>query len=260
MGCAAGGEAIDMTALRSQGVRRWHRRQRMIRSWRLQTIFAIASFGLITFSFVFTNQGLTPFMTSLDDVTTITNLAQTRARHGMHLAHLLSSHMTNLRPYLDLNITKLCPNYDETILETQFSLSITAREILYAAKEMNHFVGKDLDPFLHGIDQVAETCGSIDSAITTAKENDWAIRLFLTSANIINLFLIFGVVLTRNKINSEFYQDILGGLFVPAFAATMVIAVLVLCLVSAIGMINAGTFRLCVSDTSEAILELILCS
>ena len=123
VGCAAGGEPIHITELRERGVRRWQRRQRMIRSWRVQNIFAISAFGLITFSFVFVNHGLTPFMLSLEDVTTVTNLAQTRTRHGMHLAHLLSSHMHNLRPFLDLNITRLCPHYDQTILETQFSLS-----------------------------------------------------------------------------------------------------------------------------------------
>lgn len=242
VGCAAGGETIHMTALRENGVRRWQRRQRMIRSWRIQNIFAISAFGLIAFSFVFVNQGLTPFLHSLDDVTTVTNVAQTRTRHGMHLAHLLSSHMHNLRPYLDLNITKLCPNYDQTILETQFSLSVTAKEIVHAAKEMDYFLVNDMDPFLHGLDAVAAACGSIDSAITTAKKNDWMIRLFLTSVNIINMFLIAGVFLTRNKIKSDLYQDVLGGICLPAFVTTMIFAIMVLCLVSAVGMVNAGRF------------------
>jgi len=240
VGCAAGGELVDVKALREQGVRRWERRARIIRSLRVRNIFLICSIGLIAFSFVFANQGLTPFIDSLEDVLTVSSLTQTRVQHGIHLAHLLSTHVKSIRPYLDLNITKLCPSYEQTILESQFSLAITAEEVVSTGKEMEYFFEKDMDSFLNGIGKVADTCESVDEAVLKVKENEWIFLVFLIATNAINIFFILGVVLTQNKINWDFYQSLLGGIFVPAFAATMVIAVVVLCMVAVGGMINAG--------------------
>ena len=242
MGWAAGGEVIDVVLLRDKSVRRWQRWQRITRSVRIQNLFAIFSVGLICFSFVFGNQGLGPFITSLDDVSAAVGQIQSRTRHGMHLAHLLSSHMVSLRPFLDFNISKVCPNHAETILESEFSLDTTSTEIISAGKQLDYFMENDLDPFLQGVDQVAETCKTVDSAISSARDNDWIIRLFLVAVNVINIFFIFGVMLTRNKINFPFYQDVLGIFFVPAFSATLVFAVAAMCLIAVTSMINAGMF------------------
>ena len=242
VGCAAGGEIVDVKALRENGVRRWDRRTRIIRSWRVQYMFGICSLGLITFSFVFANQGLTPFFASLEDIATVTSLAQTRVQHGMHLAHLLSSQVELIRPFLDFNITTLCPKYEQTILESDFSLSVTADEIVSATKEMDYFFENDMDSFLNGMGQVADTCKSVDKAVVKIKENEWVFPVFLIAVNVINIFLILGVVLTQNKIKWDFYQSLLGGIFIPAFAATMVITVVVLCIVAVGGIINAGKF------------------
>lgn len=244
VGCAAGGEAIDIPVLREKGVRRWQRRKRIERSWRIQVMFAIASFGLITFSFVFVNHGLTPFVESLQDVTTTTNIVRTRLLEGMHLTHLVSSHMASLQPYVDLDVKSLCPNYEETILASEYSLAVTSDEIRNALQQMLYFVDEDAFPLLSGIDHVAGAFSSVASHITTVEENDWLLRLTLVIVNIVNIFMFFGVVLTRNKINSYFYQSVLGAMFVPAFSVAIIFVVIVLCILAVIAMVNAGTFSL----------------
>lgn len=235
---------INVSALREMGVRRWQRRNRIARSWRIQSIFAIASFGLITFSFVFVNHGLTPFMESLDSVALTTSIVHTRLLQGTHLTHLLSTHMALLQPYVELDVKNLCPNYEESesILDTEFSLAVTGDEIRNALRQMDSFVQKDLGPLLNGIDKVADACSSLGSAIIEVQESDWMVRLTLVTVNFINIFLFVGVVLTRNKIFSRFYQGVLGSLLVPAFSFAVIVVVAILCIITVTALVNAGEF------------------
>ena len=240
VGCAAGGEPLDVKLLRDIGFRRWQRRRIIQRSWRLQSVFVTCSIAVIALSFVFANRGLTPYMESLDDVNTISSLVQTRTRHSLHLGHLLSTHMAALRPFLDFNISSLCPNYEQTFLETEFSLSSTSTEIAYAADQLNYFFDADLETFLVGFDQIADTCKSVDEIVAKAQSNDWIVRLVLASLNVINVFLLLGVVLTRNKIRSTFYQDVLAYVFLPVFVVVIIFVVAMVCMAAANGMVIAG--------------------
>jgi hypothetical protein len=241
-GCAAGGEVVNIAVLRSEGVRRWQRRARILRSWRLQSVFGLASFCLITFSFVFVNQGLTPLVDSLAEITTATGLLRSHSRQGMHLAHLLGSHMALLRPFLDLQVEQVCPNYADSILASELGLAVANGEITLAVNELDTFLQVDIDPLLDGVDQVADACTEVDLAVAKAEENDWMIRLFLMTVNVINIFLFIGVVLTRNRVISDFYQSVVSVVCLPFFSLTTACATIVLVVTAVLAMANAGTY------------------
>jgi hypothetical protein len=241
-GCAAGGEVVNIAVLRSEGVPRWQRRARILRSWRLQSVFGLASFCLITFSFVFVNQGLTPLVDSLAEITTATGLLRSHSRQGMHLAHLLGSHMALLRPFLDLQVEQVCPNYADSILDSELGLAVANGEINLAVHEMDTFLQVDIDPLLDGVDQVADACTEVDLAVAKAEENDWTIRLFLMTVNVVNIFLFFGVVLTRNRVISDFYQRVVSVVCLPLFSLTTACATIVLVVTAVLAMANAGTY------------------
>jgi hypothetical protein len=244
VGCAAGGEVVDVGALRQAKVSRAERKRRIVRAWRLQSVFLVATLLLPTFSFLLVNRGLTPFVASLEGLVDLNDQVDAKAYRGIEIADSMTSLYRDLKTIPIVDIQSFCPNANainaDDILEGlgMYALSETIQSGLAT---VDSFVTKYLTDIRPGLVQVTDTTRMIDRGIDSVYDSDWFLKLFLMALNIVNGFFIFGVFLSKISVVYSAFQAMLTYLLIPLFCLLLLGSIAATCAAISMSLTNAGT-------------------
>ena len=246
VGCAAGGEVVDVGALRQAKVSRAERKRRIVRAWRLQSVFLVASLLLPTFSFLLVNRGLTPFVASLEGLVDVIDQVDARAFRGIEIADSITAHYRDLRAIPIIDIQSFCPNanaIDVNAIDLLDGLGMYAlSETIESMATVDSFVMTYLTDIRPGLVQVTDNTRMLDRGIDTVYDSDWFLKLFLVALNVVNGFFIFGVFLSKISVVYSAFQAMLKYLLIPLFCLLLLGSVAATCAAISMSLTNAGTY------------------
>jgi hypothetical protein len=258
VGWAAGGKVLDIIAMRQKfKIRRWERFRIVQRSWRIQNLFMLCALGVTSFTFVVINQGLNPFLESLHDAVILNDDVESQAYRGIQIAESLERiHREELSQYANLHVQDICPEYvtAEDMYHEGFKLDDAAQSVVNGIQMVETMLQGSVHQVIHGLYQITNITKDLDDFVETTYQYDWIVKFFMAAINIINLILLCGVILTKNKINNYGFQVIVSHVFIPAFALTLVGTVIATCAVVVAGIVNAGACRYCCALESVLLL------
>ena len=252
-GCAGGGKTVDVAALRKARVPRHIRRRQIIRSWRVQWTFLIASVGIPIMTLLMARNGLKPLIHSLDEVESINDEVEDVAFRGIVIADSLMMEREKLQQNFtrhNLDMEDVCPtlsqaqsqiiNNQSSILAVLPPVDTVAQYIQVGLKEVGIFIDQHAPQAQVSLNNAASVTHRINHSIEWSYANDWILKFFLLSINVINGFLLFGVFLSKQDIVSHKYQRYLSYGLVPMFVLLLVCSLLFACAFGVASMLNAG--------------------
>jgi hypothetical protein len=248
VGCAAGGELVDVGALRQAKVSRAERKRRIVRAWRLQSMFLLASLLLPTFSFLLVNRGLTPFVASLDGLVDVNDQVDSKAFRGIELADSMTTLYRDLKAIPIVDIQSFCPNGNaidtnaDDLLDGlgMYELSETIQSGLAT---VDSFLMNYLTDIRPGLVQVTDATRMLDRGIESVYDSDWFLKLFLVALNVVNGFFIFGVFLSKISVVYTAFQAMLQYLLLPLFCLLLLGSIAATCAAISMSLANAGTYE-----------------
>ena len=258
-GCAGGGKTVDVAALRKSRVPRHIRRRQIIRSWRVQWTFLVASVGIPIMTLLMARNGLKPLIHSLDEVESINDEVEDIAFRGLVIADSLVRERKKLQQNFtrrNLDMEDVCPNLSQTqsqnnnnnnnnnqstILAVLPPVNTVTQYVQVGLEEVGIFIDQHAPQAQVSLNNAASVTHRINHSIEWSYANDWILKFFLLTINVINGFLIFGVFLSKQDIVSHKYQRYLSYGLVPLFALLLVCSMLFACAFGIASMLNAGT-------------------
>jgi hypothetical protein len=250
VGCAAGGGILDVAQLRKDKLPRAKRKRRILRAWRVQWAFLLASILIPITTLVMTRNGLTPFITSLDEVGGISDEVKAVALRGMGIAKSLQSARADLpnstgaeQPH---DVETICPSSAQALSNVSMMASppvaMIAKYIEAGLDEVKAFTyyANDARVTLARFVHLSE---KLSAFVSYVYANDWALKLFLLTINVVNVFLLVGVFLSQQDIVAYSYQRYLSFFILPVFILLMVVSAIVACAFGMATMFNAGSFH-----------------
>ena len=291
VGCAAGGEVVDIKRLKKvDGLHKFERQTRILRNWRVQSACLGACLAIVPLSVLMLESGLDPFLESLEGIQSINDEVDSRAYRAIQIISQLQESNAALdqlkrnSTFLikTLEMKEFCPNFDPTaILNYDYNLTEGnntdgAFDASEAMVDLNAVLG--IDPaavrgtILSGIEQanafksyntksaaetlyqVTEFTSAVDSGIDYVHSHDWIIRLGVVILDVVVGFLVVAVVLTKQSIDFPAYQSMTAWVLLPIFCSALAVAVVVTLVFVSMATANAGEF-FCLEFVSVAPLS-----
>jgi hypothetical protein len=266
VGCAAGGEIIDVRQLKKvQHLPKKDRKQRILRNWRAQTACLLACLGLLPVSMVMLQLGLTPFIASLYDIREINDEVDSRAYRGIEIIAQLQETLGNLQTIQSsgifndhLSLQKICPNHARAARSGGNSTNSDLNALLHAltaTSNKNVTAGiKSAESLLQSYDlesvagtlyQVTNATDSVDDGINSLYSNYWILKLLIVIMDLVVIFIIVGILFTKDNTDFPAYQRFAALFLLPIFCLALVATVTGTCISVSMAMVNAGTWNRC---------------
>jgi hypothetical protein len=235
-------------ALRQAKVSRAERKRRIVRAWRLQSVFLLASLLLPTFSFLLVNRGLTPFVASLEGLVDVNDQLDAKAFRGIEIADSMTALYRDLKEIPIVDIQSFCPNAnaidaDANDLLDGLGMYALTETIQSGMATVDSFVMKYLTDIRPGLVQVTDATRMVDRGIESVYDSDWFLKLFLVALNVVNGFFIFGVFLSKISVVYSAFQAMLKYLLLPLFCLLLLGSVAVTCAAISMSLTNAGKYE-----------------
>jgi len=248
-GWSAGGDTVDVGALRKARVPRMERRRRIIRSWRIQWIFLMASIGIPITTLIMTRNGLKPLISSLDEVESINDEVESVSYQGLGIAESLLEEQDRLLVNFtqqDLSMENMCPGipkFQQSQNHSKFMFAVpmdtVVQYIQAGLSEVNTFVDNHAPQAHNGLTNAVGVAEQVDLTIEWSFANDWALKFFLLTINVVNGFLVFGIFLSKQDIILYKYQRLLSFAIIPGFGLLLICSMLITCAFGIASMLNA---------------------
>ena len=248
VGCAAGGEVLDMVELSKAGVSRKERRRRILRSWRLQTTFCIVGVFIPTVSMMMMEYGWKALHMGWTDVREVVNDAEALAFRGWNVVGSLHSVKDQLfqnalmKEVVEGNdelFVDWCPNA-ATSTEAMQALRDVVDSLQLNAKGLVRILEEHVPDKSNGFTVLMEATQDLDDSITWFFDHDWLLKLFLMILNVLNFLMVLACyVLSKNDIIHPPSQAYLSFLVVPLFSSTVVILLAILATSGIATLMNA---------------------
>lgn len=214
VGVFAGGKVVDVAHWRKMKIPRHIRRKRIIRNWRIQAVFLVASITIPIGTVLLVRNGLSPFLTSLDNIQAINDDLETIAFRGSYIASSLMEKReelySNFTQQEFFNLSSFCiqdlqnSNASSSLTRTnnssKISLAVVQQQQIATFFQYIDAGLDDLDIFLqenvyhsrYGLELVIQSTQNIDKSIDYCHSNDYLLKLFLLAINVVNGFFLFG--------------------------------------------------------------------
>lgn len=154
-------------------------------------------------------------------------------------------HLTNVDALLHLD--KFCPNaVNNTVSNTTLqalNLPLIGETIQASFQELNTFMDTYVAEAQIGLQRVREASDSVDETIIWFQENEWKPRLLILILIVMNVFLLIGLMLSRNDIAYNPYICLLAYFLVPVFSVCLVLSAVATYGFGGAALMNAGTKR-----------------
>lgn len=239
VGCAAGGGVVDVTLMHMQNMSRTRRKNRILRNWRVQTVFLMASMTLPVLSFLLANHGLDPFLLSLVEVHEVSNEIDSRAYIGIHTAQRTRELHSELTQLLSMDLLSFCPNYETSEWAEGIGLLQIQERVTFGLEEAEVFADDFAGEVIEALYEVTELTERTENTANWLDKHDWIIRLFLVALNIVNCFFLFSVFLTKNEVDYVALQAMASFVLLPMFVVITLGFAISACAVAIGAMANA---------------------
>ena len=201
IGCAAGGEVLDIKQLSKQGVSRKIRKRRIIRSWRLQSTFVITGILIPTTSFIMMQSGWSKVQVAWEQVQLVINDVETLAYKGWHSLDGLKQARDQLhenrlvQDVLNQTSARVAPLFASWCPKAQNAESLAFLEQAMSTLEENTKTLVSLfDTYLpqnsNGFIIVTEATQSVSASIAWFFKHDWIWKMYIMALNVLNVFLV----------------------------------------------------------------------
>lgn len=140
-----------------------------------------------------------------------------------------------------LHLETFCANVvvaNSTILSSLNMTSIS-ETIHSSLVEMDAFMDTRVQDASIGFHKVKEATSQIDASIYTFEENEWKLRLCMVVLIVVNIFLLIGLLLSRQNIAYNPYLCVCMYVLVPSFCASLVLTTLATYGFGASAVVNA---------------------
>lgn len=262
VGCAAGGDVVEVRQLKKvENLTKKERKQRILRNWRVQTTCLLACISMLPISVVMLQLGLNPFIASLDDIREINDEVDSRAFRGIEIITQLQDTIGNLQSLPTSGLLKhtftqekLCPNQDiadalnSTIdLKTLLNLVTTTwKDNVTAGVSLADSIIQryDLESVAGTLHKVTNTTASVAEGINSMYSNNWILKLLVVIMDLVVIFLIIGILFTKDNTDFPAYQRFTSLLLLPLFCLTLIATVAGTCFFVSMAMANAGACHL----------------
>jgi len=136
--------------------------------------------------------------------------------HSAGLASLLN--LDTYCPYVGANVT--------TAELQSLNMSRVGDTIRFTLTEIDTFMETNVQNAENGLAKVSEATSTVDEGIRWFQSNEWKPRLAIVVLLVINIFLLIGLVLSRNNIVFNPYRCIEIYVLVPTFSACLLLSAL----------------------------------
>lgn len=228
VGCAAGGQVVDIRKLSKQGVSRKTRRKYIVRNWRVQAMFLVVGLSIPTLTLILMKVGWEHMDTALLDVKETLDDVESWSYNGHNLIEKLKQTERNIREHefvqqaLDLSLPKEITVFDKWCpIQTNSSLEFLKESFvqvqtfaIHLEDDYARYVPNDIT----GFQTIAKITNDIEVSIDGVMNNDWMFKFFLMVLNVINLLMVLVCqVCSRNNIIHPPTRAFTTWLILPAF-------------------------------------------
>ena len=276
VGCAAGGQVLDIKHLKKvQGLHKFERKYRILRNWRVQTACLFACLAILPLSVLMLQFGLEPFLASLEDMQQINDEVDSRAYRAiqiftqLHESQGALDHLKKNSTFVktSLEMDMICPDFNpNVILQGNDNPSLNSTESGSATAttlDFNALLGFDPlevsetitagfaqveDFFSYGTQsaadtllQVTEFTKAVDEGIDSIYRNDWIVRMGVVVLDVVIVFLVMAIFLSKHSIDYPAYQQLATWVLVPLFLCALAASVVGTCVFVTMAIVNAGT-------------------
>jgi hypothetical protein len=242
VGCAAGGEVLDMKELSSKGVSRRERKRRILRSWRLQTTFLIVSAVIPTLSLLMMETGWKSIDSAWQEVQMLVDDVEALAFRGWGVVDSLQT--TKGRLYKNRLVKELLKQNDTS----ELFASWCPKAVLQRQGDTNN----RLDFFTDAMDTIesntlslvqlfddyvpenekgfvvmTEITKSAKDSIDWFFSHEWKWKLLIMVLNVLNVLLLLACnIFSRHDIIHAPTRMYLSFVVVPAFTVVTILLLL----------------------------------
>lgn len=240
VGCAAGGGVVDVAVMHEEGLSRTKRKYRILRNWRVQTIFLMASLTIPVLSFLMANRGINPFISTLAELNAISNTVDSLAYMGLNANTKVFETHAELQRLINMKDENFCPMYKSSEwAHEKLNLHSIRRTMKSGVYDVTTWINKYSRFTNETLIDITNSAAAIESVLDWMNLNDWIIRLFLVVLNVVNVFFLLGVFLTKNAIDYVALQAMTQYFFLPLFSLVTIFAVALTSVVAVLGVMNA---------------------
>lgn len=234
VGCAAGGQVIDIRKLSKAGISRSERRKYIIRNWRVQASFVIVGIMIPTLTLILTKAGWGHMDTALHDVKETLDDVESWSYKGHNIIQRLQRTQSEIRQHdfvkeaLQLSspdkmtvFDEWCPNQRNSSL---FFLKESFVPIQAFAVHLDDAYERYIPDNVAGFQTIIEIVNDVEASIDGFMANDWLFKLFLMVLNVINiLMLLVCQICSKNNILHPPTRAFSRWLLLPTFFVLTVI-------------------------------------
>eukprot|EP00934_Nitzschia_sp_Nitz4_P005002 Nitzschia sp. Nitz4//scaffold159_size51929//23805//26847//NITZ4_006878-RA/size51929-augustus-gene-0.80-mRNA-1//-1//CDS//3329537571//4992//frame0 len=248
IGCAAGGEILDMKDLSRKGISRKERKRRVIRSWRVQSTFMVCSVFVPIVSVFMMQSGWGQIQTAWTEVQDMMDDVESLAYRGWHAMDGLYHAQTNLtnnklvQAVVQSDTASIfqswCPdaaNSDslDLLQDAMDSLQSNTDAVV---EFLNLNLPNSADAFI----AVTEATTSVDESIQWFFSHDWVWKMYLMVLNVLNVFmLVYCYAMVKNNVIHPPTRMYLAFFIVPLFTVATFLILMVTASSGVASLVNA---------------------
>lgn len=131
-----------------------------------------------------------------------------------------------------LNLETVCPNFSSTTTTTipwelsSLNMTSLSETIHSSLQEIDTFMETRVHDAEIGLTKVMHATAQVDTAMSWFEENEWKPRLYIVVLIVVTIFLLVGILLSRNNISFNPLECVTMYLLVPTFCVCLVLSAL----------------------------------
>jgi hypothetical protein len=250
VGCAAGGEVLDMIKLSKAGVKRKERKKRIMRSWRVQTTFTLVCILIPMVSLMMMQCGWQSVNTAWEEVQGIVDDVDALAFRGWGVLQTLNTTKVDLLNN-GLVMTATNRKEHENIFATWCPNSLNRSQHFAFLQQAMDAVQSNTQELVEGFETyvpdnsgafeaITQLTEQVDASIDWFFAHDWIWKLLLMILNVLTVIMLMACYfLTKNDVIHEPSRVYLSWLILPLFVVFTVVFLMTTASAGIATMVNA---------------------
>lgn len=235
VGCAAGGDVLDMIHLAKSGVSRKQRRRRILRSWRLQTTFCILCVMIPCITMMMMEVGWKNLDIAWREVQDVVDDIETLGFKGLNVINGLQSTKVSLYQNILVQQVLAEPNPRVSVFDSWCPNASTSKRLHFFKESMkiiqentrstvNLLEDNISDNAANGFAMVTDVTQYVDESIGWFQSHDWMWKFLLMVINVLTcLMLLASFILSKNNLIHPPTRAYLSYLLVPMFTVCIIL-------------------------------------
>jgi hypothetical protein len=252
VGCAAGGQIIDIRKLSKQGVPRKTRKQYIVRNWRIQATYQIVAIAIPTITVLLMRAGWKHMDTAYQEVQETLNDMESWSYKGHNIVRGLQTTKNELQQHVFVQQAVRISNHNQTttvfdewcphqknsslaFLQDSFR-QVQTFSLLLLNDDYSRYVPNDTTGF-QTIQAVAQ---HVEASLDWFMDHDWTFKLLLMLLNVINfLLLLICFIFSKNNIIHPPTRAFTTWLLLPTFLVLTLIFMAITAVAGLAALFNA---------------------